>query len=248
MFTFVSALSNASYVTTDWAVLEENILKNGIFKNDRIELPWMKFSLELLSLGTFHEQLTRRLFSDEFLDKFFDREKNTIDYFLLLMFYQGVKLLRPDYSGPFPAQKYLEHARKLNVITDLPLAPSLNYIFGGRQLFSRVWTSHGHFIDHVIGFDRDGNVLDLNELEVEDVLLDELLHPDRQFVAIIAPPKNHYVHNYPGKLKGIFDIRLRSLETIVPTVVVSQKGFAELPDFEKLPYLQQKIREKLQSR
>lgn len=64
-------------------------------------------------------------------------------------------------------------------------------------------------------------------------------------VAIVCPPKTHYVHNFPEKLRGMFEMHVKGMETIVPTVIISQKVFNSLADCEKLPYLQQKIEEKL---
>lgn len=67
-------------------------------------------------------------------------------------------------------------------------------------------------------------------------------------IAISSPPKSHCIRNIPNKLKGMFELKLRTLETLVPTVVVHRDTWKELADFERLPFLEQLVNEKLQQR
>lgn len=64
-------------------------------------------------------------------------------------------------------------------------------------------------------------------------------------VAISMPPKTTCVMNMPNKLKGIFELRIRTLEAMVPTAVMFHNTWNSLADFEKLPYLEQLVNEKL---
>lgn len=64
-------------------------------------------------------------------------------------------------------------------------------------------------------------------------------------ISITVPPKTHCVSNLPNKLKGMFEMKVRTLETMTPTVVVLQKEWSNLADHEKLPFLEQLINEKL---
>lgn len=178
LFTFIAALSTANYVTADWELLNEQLLKNPIFKNSKIELPWLKFATEYMSLGGWHEGLIERLFSDLFLEKYFSREYTKIDYLLLLQLYQAVRTLKPEYRGAYPSQKYLDHAIETFHVHSLPLHDSLQYIYGS-SVVSRVKTKYGHFIDHVIVFDANNlkpmELSERPEVGEENIFLEEML-------------------------------------------------------------------------
>lgn len=177
LITFVTALSNANYITADWELLNEQVMKNPIFTNQKIELPWMKFALEYMSLGGWHEGLIERLFSDVFLQRYFSREYTKIDYLLLLQLYQAVRILKPEYRGAYPSQMYLDNAIALQLVNTVPLEDSLRYLYGTAVL-SRVKTKFGHFIDHVIQFDAETlKAVDASEQPEsrDDVLLEDLL-------------------------------------------------------------------------
>lgn len=152
VITLLSALSIANYITADWELLKDQVLKNPLFQSSKIELPWLKIAIDFMALGGWHQPLIERLFRDDFLEKYFSREKNAIDHYLMLNLYIAVRTLRPDYSGAFPSQKYVSQIEDMPQNVETPLEDSLRYIYGD-AVVSRVMTKLGHFIDHVIVFD-----------------------------------------------------------------------------------------------
>lgn len=62
---------------------------------------------------------------------------------------------------------------------------------------------------------------------------------------MVAYPLSHYCLNVP-RLKGMFHLRVRTLEALgVPVCVINADAWAELPDREKLDFVEREVRHKL---
>lgn len=154
VFSFVSAFSIANYITKDWDMIRLALLKNPLFKTDKLEYPWLKFSIDLLSVNCFDEKLIERLFSNEFLEKYLIRQDSILDYIQLLSLYQCTRTLHPEFKYNFPDQKYINRGIELtNNRTEFPLQAVLEYTYGGSNYVkTKVTSKLGHLIDHVILF------------------------------------------------------------------------------------------------
>lgn len=244
LMTLVSGLSIANYSPPEWHILMENVLRNPLFESQKLEFPWLKLTVELLSIGCNRPDLIQKVFNPDFLERFLER-KNAVDYFFLLMLYQNVKTSKESrYEGPWPDQEYLKEAENLIVVPELPLEAPLKYLYSNSCVISRARTRLGHFMDHAIVFDQQGIPLEVDLESRENVNVEDLLEQGYKVIGIIRPPRLHYVHNLE-RLKGIFTLRIKGLEEILPVVVVSVKSWNNLSDSEKLPYLEQLISEKL---
>lgn len=172
LFTFVSAFSTANYTTTDnWDLIKNTIKENSLLRSEKNELPWMKFSLELFSIGCYDKNLIEKLFSDEFLDRHLSRDYNLLDYLQFLVLYQSVALLHPEYDGNLPNKKHLDQAIEFNFEkNEFPLSKLLSFAFGENLFYTKMRTKFGHFLDHVIAFDDDMNpVRKGDEIFIEDL-------------------------------------------------------------------------------
>lgn len=252
ILTLVGALSTANYVPSEWKIVKKHVLRNPIFENQRVDLPWLKFVLDLLVLDVWRPDLIERIFQPAFLRQYFARENNQLDYCLLLTLYQVVNTLKKDeYMGPLPGDKYLIKAEELSVNDDQLLAPSLKYIYSNFSILSKARTRLGHSIEHVIVLDQGNHPAEpslSSDFTVEDPThsqtVEDLQEKGFKLLAVVRPPKSQYIHNF-DRMKGIFVLKLKTLEEILPVALVSGRVWIDLHENEKIPYLDQVIREKL---
>ncbi|KAL1129890.1 hypothetical protein AAG570_012834 [Ranatra chinensis] len=73
LFSFVGGLSLADYRPNNWNILEPLILKNAFSHIGAVELPWMKFALDLCTLDCWPLKLLDSLFNCDFLSKYLSR-------------------------------------------------------------------------------------------------------------------------------------------------------------------------------
>lgn len=251
ILTLVGALSTANYVPVEWKIIQEYVFRNPLFENKRVDLPWLKFVLDLLVLDVWRPDLIERIFQPDFLRQYFARENNQLDYCLLLILYQVVNTLKKnEYKGPLPGDNYLIKAEEFSVNDDQLLAPSLKYIYSNFSILSKARTRLGHTIEHVIVLDQGNHPAEpslSSESTIDEPTLsqtvEDLQEKGFKLLAVVRPPKSNFVHNFE-RLKGIFVLKLKTLEDILPVVFVSGKVWMELHEKEKIPYLDQLIREK----
>ncbi|XP_047115538.1 uncharacterized protein LOC124795518 isoform X1 [Schistocerca piceifrons] len=251
IFALTSGMSSANYGTKYWNVIEKSILKNKIMEEDKIELPWIKFTLELASLGCFHPPLLRRIFEEQFLRKFLARDYNLLDHLQLLMLFQAVITLFPSYSGPLPPDDIIQKASRLNGdnVNEFPLKGALEHGLGGASyLQTRFTTKLGHFIDHVIVMRKGGYPVAVNHSKdqepMKQLIEDLIIPPDSKVILVLAFHRGCYTLNCK-RLRGHFDMMCKGLEAMGYAVVpVSLSLWSDIPDYEKIPYLMQNIKSK----
>lgn len=265
LFTFVTAFSTANYRTENWELIKSTIKENSLLRSNKIELPWMKFSLELISLGCYDKNLMEKIFSDNFLDQHLSRDYNLLDYLQFLALYQSIVLLHPEYDGNLPSKRHLDMAIEFNFEkNDFPLSKFLSFSFGENLFYTKMRTKFGHFLDHVMAFDENMNPIPKgDEIFIEDlqkkyskvyvkifcfifwVVLKFLFFFIYFSVAIILMPSSHYCVNVQ-RMKGMFDIKVKSMEALnVNVFQICSSLFNAIPDQEKIIYLQQEIRNRV---
>lgn len=158
LFTLVTAFSSANYKTANWNLIQGAIKENSLLRSTKNEFPWMRFSVELISLGIYDKNLIEKIFSDEFLDCHLSRDYNLLDYLQFLTLYQSVVLMHPEYDGNLPSKRHLDLAIEFNFEkTDFPLSKFLSFAFGDNLFYTKMRTKIGHCLDHVIAFDENMN-------------------------------------------------------------------------------------------
>lgn len=242
----VTGFSQANYKPKNWDVIEDAILKNEHLKTGKLELPWLKFTVELASLGCFSTPLLQRIFQEEFLKKFLSREYNMLDQLQLLLLNQAVKTMYPSYVGPYPPENMLKEAAKINGsnVERHVLQSSLERGLGGAgYVHQGLRTRLGHFIDHVIVMRKGGYPVALNLNPSKDCYLEDLNTPSDSFiVAVIIMPASYYSVNCQ-RMKGIPSLIVRTLEALNYVVLpISYPVWTGMPDNEKIPYLMQGIK------
>lgn len=163
VLSLVGALSNANFRThmdSFKPTFVPTLFANPLFSRDLIEFPWTKLACDLAALDIYHPQLTDRILSRDFLDKYLFRE-STIDYLQVLKFYQSVRLVEGRrVANEEELEPILIRARNVLLSKiDFPLQTSLEFAFGGQEYVgTKVITKHFHLIDHVLQFNENKDI------------------------------------------------------------------------------------------
>ncbi|XP_055613466.1 uncharacterized protein LOC129759917 [Uranotaenia lowii] len=241
IITFVSSLSNANYKPSNWDSLKPEINRfAGVFNT---KLPWIRYNLELLSLDIYNFEMLQNYLSPETVNVAMDR-KTVVDHLQLLELDQTLRLLYPQYHGPFPPQEYLDTAKKLlEQNRDMPLEKPLELIFGQQVVLTKVKSKNGHVFDHVLAFDESRNPIQLSE---EPGTIETLLIAGREIIVVLCLPPSYYATNV-NRMRGRFVMQLKTIETLgVKVVPISYQMWNKLPEAERLPFLEREVKTKLQ--
>lgn len=161
LLTFVTSMSTAFYKPIVWDDLKNHILLNPILRSTKTEWPWLRFILELLVLDITEHERINMLCHPEFLMAQTKRGFYTLDYLQILLLHQVVEILLPDYTGNRLESHLVQKSIELQMQRqECPLKSMVEFAFGGAdKVFSQVQTKYGHYIDHVLVFNSQGEVV-----------------------------------------------------------------------------------------
>lgn len=242
LITFGTAFSNANYRSENWEIVKSILHENPLLHGERLDLPWIKFAVEMMSLGFHSNLIFEKVFSTRFLEQALSRDNSFLDHIQLLLLWQSVKLLIPDYDGPLPENRFIDHAVLLNFNkTNEGLLTALSDVFSGREFIqTNVASSHGHCLDYVISFDNQENVI---AMPCRIKTFDELPKSQVKSVAVFFQGRNCFPLNYPEKLRGMFDLKRRTIEKLnIKQVGISTQLWNNMPENEKHKFLEREIR------
>jgi FAST kinase domain-containing protein 2 len=242
LLSFSAAFSNAVHKPENWEIVKSILHENPLMHSNKMELPWIKFALEMMSLDFHSNILLEKIFNTSFLEVYLSRSENALDKIQLLLLYQSVKLLVPEYTGPFPEQRFIDEAIEVNSNrANEAFMKVLANVFGGREFVQfNVLSSLGHCLDFVVSFDNFGAPLAL-PCRVHNY--DEIPKSQVNSVAVFFNPPSHYPLNYPQKLRGMFDLKRRTIEALgIKVCNISTSFWNDLPESEKQGYLEREIR------
>ncbi|CAD7093812.1 unnamed protein product [Hermetia illucens] len=250
---FLTAFSIANYTPSNWESIKPYLFENPIVRSARNELPWMKFNLELLSIGCYSKDLLEKVFDDDFLDLHLAREQNLLDYLQMLLLYQCTQTVYAQYDGKLPDRRFIDKAIELNFEKQqFPLKACLENIFGGEEYVgTKISTRFGQLIDHIIVFDKDQRPVIVNETATPEteqavMMIEDIKKESSNIVAILACPKSYYTIN-SHRLKGVFHLWTQTLENLgVRVLPVNLEQWSNLPEQERLPYLEREVKFTLQ--
>lgn len=194
LLTYLAALSTAYYRPHAWDTLKPLLRRNAMLRGGgeeemRADVPWLRFALELVALDVVEPELLSRLCEPAFVRQMLQRSQNTLDMLQLLLLHQVIERLVPEYRGNRLPEHLVEKTMRIQLQRrEMPLRGAVERCFGGADAVrSGVVTRFGHFVDHVVVFGGDGEVVrrrqnssgpsderDDGELErFEDVKLEE---------------------------------------------------------------------------
>uniref|UniRef100_A0AAG5CZZ4 RAP domain-containing protein n=2 Tax=Anopheles atroparvus TaxID=41427 RepID=A0AAG5CZZ4_ANOAO len=245
IITIVAGFSNANYKPDNWEMVKQEIARNTTITHPSI--PWIRYNLELLSLDIFNSQLITHWLDPKSLETSMARNV-LVDYLQLSELGQTLKLLHADkYQGPYPSKHFVDKSVMLMLQNnEYPLLKPLEFAFGGEEYVStKVVSEHGHVLDHIIIFDSTGNPISKPTNSSEGPLLLENLRQSGNLVAVLFLPKSCYAVNV-DRLRGRFSLYLRTIEALgVSTVSVSPNAWSNLPEAERIPFLQREVLQKV---
>ncbi|XP_041764693.1 uncharacterized protein LOC121589676 [Anopheles merus] len=248
IITIVAGFSNANYRPPGWETIKEEIARNSTITTGSI--PWIRYNLELLSLDIFNPQLLAHWLNPQALEANMARNV-LVDYLQLTELGQTLRLLYGgQYQGAYPAKHYVEKSVMLMLQNnDHPLLKPLEFAFGGEEYVStQVVTEQGHVLDHVIAFDADGNPVKqcVPSVEGAGIRLEDVRQQANKLVAVLFLPKSCYAINV-NRLRGRFALHVKTIQALgIPTATVSPVIWANLPESERIPFLQREVRDALQ--
>ncbi|XP_037034087.1 uncharacterized protein LOC119072878 [Bradysia coprophila] len=245
--TFIAALSSANYKPHNWDKIQQLIMRsNFITEEKRLNLPWTKVALELLSLGIECPTIWDKVFSNEFLaEHLTQRRRERLSRILEL--YQCLAITDYNVDGRID-EKFLTEAKMLQQSIQFPMQRYIEMAFGGPSFVcTRVRTKRSHVIHHVVAFDKktmeptqiDGGLN--NDIYYEDIATDD----SKQYIAVLAFPDRCFCINIPI-MKATYELKLRTYEKMgIPAVPINLAMWKEMPDKEKIPYIQREVKFKV---
>lgn len=243
LISFAAGFSNANYKSENWEIIKSLLHENPMLHSDKLALPWVKFANEMMSLDFYSNILLEKVFSTKFLEAFLKRETNRLDHIQLLLLWQSVKLILPDYDGPLPEQSFIEDAILVNISRPVneEFLETLANIFGDRKCVqTNVLSNYGHCLDFVISFDVNENPI---AMPCKIRAYEELPKSQVKSVVVFFNTRSYSPINYPQKLRGTFDLRQRTIEALgIRIVNISLHLLNNLKDSEKEDYIEREIR------
>lgn len=166
LLTFVTALATPHYVPVAWELLQPYVMRNALVREpSRATVPMTRFAMELAALGAVDEQLLSRLSEPTYVKQQLQRHcVHPLDMLQFLQLHQVTELLLPPtYAGHRLSTQLVEKAAHIQFQKkEMPLRATVAHVFGhnetGAAVYSSVVTRYGHFVDHVVVFDANGQV------------------------------------------------------------------------------------------
>lgn len=242
LISFAAGFSNANYKPKNWEIIKSLLHENPMMSSDQMNIPWIRFTLDLMAMGFQSNILLEKVFSAAFLKQFIRRE-NAKDQRQLLLLWQCAKLLLPDYNGPFPDQRFIDRAiphavSRVSEAFEAVLVDTFGEINDVVQ--KNVFTSHGHCLDFVISFDVNENPI---AMPCRIKRFDEIPKSQVKSVAVLFQHTGGFSLNYPQRMRGVTELRLKSIHALgIRTVNISSRTFYEMPDTEKISFLDREVR------
>lgn len=166
LLTFVTALATPHYVPVAWETLQPYVMANALVRESpRATVPMTRFAMELAVLGAVDEELLSQLNEPTYVKQQMQRHcVHPLDMLQFLQLHQVTELLLPPtYAGHRLSAQLIEKAAHIQFQKqEMPLRATVARVFGqtdtGAAVYSSVVTRYGHFVDHVVLFDANGQV------------------------------------------------------------------------------------------
>lgn len=242
----ITSFSNANYRSENWEILKTILHENKALHGDDLPvfIPVLHVTAHLLSLGFISRILLQKVLNQEFLSdhiRFFAKTNNSSPLSYLRAINQTISLLYPEHQDLLPPKIFMDIAfEKLSDSYDENHMDILEYIFGRHTVLTNLRTSYGHRLDFVINFDASKQPVELSK-KIKN--FEDLPTHKVQPVAVMFLSKNHCPINFPYKLKGIHELRRRTLEQAgVKEVAISPVAFSLLSDTEKCAFIEREVK------
>ncbi|CAH0550529.1 unnamed protein product [Brassicogethes aeneus] len=249
VYALVCSMCLTDYRPKEWESVKEIIkgIKN-MPNNCKRDVLWMRFGAALCLLDIYKLDVLSKCLNETYLDSLFKKKvfMSDIEHFLTIWY--SLDLYKQDFLDLLPDKYNLKFLHsKMWYITEFPLKGALEKGVGGQEyVLTNVKSKIGHQIDHAILFRKGGfpvAVQNENVEFIEDISIPE----DHQLVCIFYLKPICYTINKNMLREGI-RFSLNYLEQKgYPTISINGENWHELEDFEKIPYIMQNIKTKVES-
>ncbi|XP_065221245.1 uncharacterized protein LOC135846206 [Planococcus citri] len=244
IISFIAACSDARYLPLNWSTYEP-VFIDYFLKIKDIQIPLVRIVVELVSLDRWHVPLIEKVFADDFLRQYLNRKHNKLDHLAILNLYRAVATKEQSGVTVLPPADIIDTA--INYVKEtqrsVDLSPSLELLFNGKShIANNIMTKYGHFIEHLIVLNKNGEPLPIKEDVQDGQNLENIVLPANgySFAIVVLSPTCYCIDGV--KLRGKFKLDIDTLATqgVIP-VPISTTVWESLQDNEKLPFLQREI-------
>ncbi|EFA07285.1 uncharacterized protein LOC660773 [Tribolium castaneum] len=239
----------SEYRPVHWDTLKDLIIRSeNVANSAKKEIIWIKFAAALCLLDIYKLDVLTKCLNENFLNALFNKKRFKSDFENYATIWQCIKLFKPELncllSTKFDPQVLVKHFRH-NL--DFPLEGALHKALGGdKYVKTDLYSKMGVEVDHVVVFRKGGYPVAMNYSEDLEFVEDIDVPSDNQLVAILG--LRHFGYTLNKKMRSSTNMAIRALEAngcqVVPVCLEVWEG---LPDFEKIPYLMQAIKERTDS-
>ncbi|XP_018322928.1 uncharacterized protein LOC108735467 [Agrilus planipennis] len=246
VFILCTAIASTDYRPPQWETLKKQIYRTECFENClQTDVHLLKLCSTLCILNIFKEDVFEQCLKEDYIQSIIKRSNvSDIKHFLTIL--QTILIFKPEYAHLLPPKHFIEEfVNKYEPVSDFPLeAPLQKALGGGTYVASNMKTKLGHHIDHVIILRKGGYPVAFTKQETFLENLEVL--PENQIVLISTLRPWHYSINC-RRINGITSHMIKTLQAKGYTVIpVCLEEWESLADFEKIPYLMQAIKIKVE--
>ncbi|RZC32596.1 uncharacterized protein BDFB_000924, partial [Asbolus verrucosus] len=246
VYSIVVATSLTDYRPVHWDHLKELIAKTENMAHiNKKEIIWIKFASALCLLDIYKLDILTKCLNENFLQNLF-RKRFMSDFENYSTIWQCIKFFKPELDGLLTPKLSPEILIKtFRQPMDFPLEASLHKVLGGEKYVkTNIYSKLGHQIDHAVVFRKGGYPVAMNYSEDIEFIEDIEVQPDNQLLVILVLRHFNYTLN-SRKLRCSTLLSMKVLESKgISVVPVCLEVWENLPDFEKIPYLMQAIKER----
>ncbi|XP_050294152.1 uncharacterized protein LOC126734523 isoform X2 [Anthonomus grandis grandis] len=245
IYSMVVSLVLTDYKPPHWEHLKQWIKSaKDLAQENSIQILWIRFAAALCVLDIYKIDVLTRVLNREYMTHLIEKafRSNYENYFVI---WQCLTTHKPDLVELLPSNlDPKDLVKKMPISSDFPLQGALEAGLGGEQfIMTNMFSKLGVHIDHAIVFNHSSPVYIENKVEyVEDIKLEN----SQQLLLIVGLTDMDYTIN-TKELRAIISTTLNILEKtlnchVLPIHLENWKEFAE---FERIPYIVQKIKDKL---
>ncbi|KAJ8924042.1 hypothetical protein NQ315_006819 [Exocentrus adspersus] len=249
IYSIAISTSLCNYRPVHWENLKSLIIKKkSLASTDRRQIIWIRFAASLCLLDIYKIDVLTKALNPGYLDSLFKKGYMS-DFENYFTIWYSIKLNRPELCDILPdkfnPEKVIHNMRD---IPDFPLEASLQKGLGAEQyVTTNLVSKKGYIVDHAILFRKGGYPVAINNEEKPRFVEDIETNADNELLLIMALRPIHYTIN-TKVLKESMSLAIKILEMDGHSVLpINLEAWESLSEFEKIPYLMQQIRSKLDS-
>ncbi|KAK4885237.1 hypothetical protein RN001_001508 [Aquatica leii] len=247
MSTLITSLVLSEFRPIHWDFIKKEIINSSCFREyEKRDMLWLKLAAALCSLDIYKLDVLEKALSADYL-KSIVKQQNRFDFDHFLLIYQAIATFHPNYLYLLPVKGFVDDiVSQIKPVEEYSFQKSLEKGLGGEKYVKTgLQTALGHHIDHVIVLRKGGYPIALssNVQYLEDIEVPLESH----LVLILALGSSNYTIN-TKRLKQTTAFTIKTLEAKGHSVIpVCLDIWNSLADFEKVPYLMQAIRLKIEN-